>query len=52
MSPSGAINACSDIACSRFRQNGHVYVAGFLLCARRTVHQRAASLTGAGGRAP
>jgi hypothetical protein len=29
-----------------------VYVAGFMLCARRTVHQRAASLTAAAALAP
>jgi hypothetical protein len=35
---SGAITTCSLIACSRFPHNGHVYVAGFWLCARRTAH--------------
>jgi len=40
-SSSGAISTCSLIACNRFPQSGHVYVAGRLLWARRTAHHRA-----------
>jgi hypothetical protein len=40
MFPSGAITTCSLIACSSSSQNGQRYVAGRMLCARRSVHHR------------